>query len=106
MRIEADQGGYLYVLAGKQPLFTGPIAVGQPVFVETRPGVLHLILLPGPDSGSLSTLVTRTRRQLAGASVQMQKQADTRQVDQSVVVQNASPPPQSGILADIPINAR
>jgi hypothetical protein len=106
VRIEADQSGYLYVLAGKQPLFTGLIAAGQPVFVETRPGVLHLVLLPNPDSGPLSTLVTRTRQQLAGANVQMQKQADLRQVDQSVVVQNSSPPPQNGIVADIPINAQ
>jgi hypothetical protein len=62
LRIEAGRDGYLYVLAGKRPLYTGPVHAGQFVFLETKPGVLHAILVPGPDPGSLSTLFRRTRR--------------------------------------------
>jgi hypothetical protein len=62
LRIEAGRDGYLYVLAGKRPLFTGPVHAGQFVFLETKPGVLHAVLLPEPDSGSLSTLFRRTQR--------------------------------------------
>jgi hypothetical protein len=69
LRIDADRAGYLYVLAGKDTLFSGPIAAGQPVVVETEPGVLHLLLLPEADSGPLSTLVSRTRNRADRAAV-------------------------------------
>lgn len=63
LRIEADQSGYLYALSGKRLLFAGPVVPAQPVLIETEPGLLHLVLLPQPDSGPLSTLVSRTRQQ-------------------------------------------
>jgi hypothetical protein len=63
LRIEAAQGGYLYVLAGKRPLFAGAVVANQPVLIATRPGVLQAVLLPQPDSGPLSTLVSRARQQ-------------------------------------------
>ncbi len=69
LRIDADRAGYLYVLAGEHALFTGFIAPGQPVVVETEPGVLQLVLLPEPDSGPLSTLVSRTRNRAGAAAV-------------------------------------
>ena len=106
VRIEADQGGYLYVLVGKRALFAGSVLANQPVVVEAKPGVLHLVLFPEPDSGSLSTLVSRTRQQFSGANLQVQSQTAQRRGDQSVSVQNSSPPPQTGVLADVSINAR
>ncbi len=63
LRVEADRNGYLYALSGKRLLFAGPVVAGQPVLIETGPGLLHLVLLPQPDSGPLSTLVSRTRQQ-------------------------------------------
>jgi len=69
LRIDADRAGYLYVLAGNHALFSGPIAAGQPVVVETEPGVLHLLLLPEADSGPLSTLVSRMRNRADGAAI-------------------------------------
>ncbi len=62
LRIEAGQSGYLYVLAGKRALFAGPVVANQPVLIVTRPGVLNAVLLPQPDSGPLSTLATRARK--------------------------------------------
>lgn len=63
VRIEPEQSGYLYVLNGKRALFAGPVVANQPVLIVTRPGVLQAVLLPQPDSGPLSTLVSRARQQ-------------------------------------------
>jgi hypothetical protein len=106
LRIEADRSGYLYVVAGKRALFAGPILANRPVLIETKPGILHLVLLPEPDSGPLSTLVGRTQRQFAGANQRVENLAVQTRGDQSVSIQNSSPPPQSGVLADVSINAR
>jgi hypothetical protein len=70
LRIEAAQSGYLYVLAGKRALFAGPVVANQPVVIVTRPGVLNAVLLPQPDSGPLSTLVSRARQQLEAVRFQ------------------------------------
>ena len=63
VRIEAAQGGYLYVLTGKRALFAGPVVASQRVLVVARPGVLQAVLLPEADPGPLSTLVSRARQQ-------------------------------------------
>jgi hypothetical protein len=106
LRIEADRSGYLYVLAGKRILFEGSVQANQPVVVDTRPGLLHLILLPDPDSGPVSTLVSRTQQQFAGANQRVENLASQTRGDQSVFVQNSSPPPQAGVLTDVSINSR
>jgi len=106
LRIEADRSGYLYVLAGKRILFEGSVPANQPVVVETRPGLLHLILLPDPDSGPVSTLVSRTQQQFAGANQRIENLAGQTRGDQSVFVQNSSPPPQAGVLTEVSINSR
>jgi hypothetical protein len=102
LRIDAYQNGYLYIFSGERALFTGPALRGQPVSIEATPGTLHLILLPEPDSGPLSTLVSRTRRQLAGTSLRVEKKADARG-DQSVSVVSPAP---AAILTDISIASR
>jgi hypothetical protein len=66
LRIEADRSGYLYVLAGKRALFAGSVLANQPVMIDTKARALHLLLLPQPDSGPLSTLISRARQQSAG----------------------------------------
>ncbi len=63
LRIEPGQGGYLYVLAGQRALYAGPVVANQPVVIVTRPGVLQAVLMPQPDNGPLSTLVSRARQQ-------------------------------------------
>jgi len=102
LRIDAYQNGYLYIFSGERALFTGPALRGQPVSIEATPGTLHLILLPEPDSGPLSNLVSRTRRQLAGTSLRVEKKADARG-DQSVSVVSPAP---AAILTDISIASR
>ena len=97
LRIEAGRDGYLYVLVGKRPLFTGPVHAGQFVFLETKPGVLHAVLLPEPDSGSLSTLFRRTQRQVTGGTMEAAKQAERR---------DDRPAPPAGIVAEISIKSR
>ena len=97
LRIEAGRDGYLYVLAGKRPLFTGPVHAGQFVFLETKPAVLHAVLLQEPDSGSLSTLFRRTQRQVAGGDMEAAKQAERRD-------DRTAPP--AGIVAEISIKSR
>jgi hypothetical protein len=106
LRVEADEGGYLYVLAGKRALFAGSVPANRPVLIDTKERVLHLVLLPEPDSGPLSTLVSRTRQQFSGVNLRVQGQTEQRSGDQSVSVQNSSPPPQTGVLADVSINSR
>lgn len=106
LRIEADQSGYLYVLTGKRALFAGSVLANQAVVIETRPGLLHLVLLPGPDSGPVSTLVSRTQQQFAGANQRVENLAGQTRGDQSVFVQNSSPPPQAGVLTDVSISSR
>lgn len=63
LRIEPAQSGYLYVLAGKQALYAGAVTANQPVLIVTRPGVLDAVFMPQPDSGPLSTVVSRARQQ-------------------------------------------
>ncbi len=106
LRIEADHSGYLYVLAGKHALFAGSVLANQPVLIETKERTVHLILLPQPDSGTLSTLVDRTRQQFAGGNQRVEVLAAQRRGDPSVAVRNASPPPQAGVLTDVSISSR
>lgn len=100
VRFEVDQSGYLYVLAGGKALFTGPVAPDKPVSIDAAPGTLHVVLLPAPDDGPISTLVRRTRRKLAGARLQVEKS------DESVYIANPSPAPATGIVTEISIPSR
>ncbi len=96
VRIEPAQGGYLYVLAGKRALFAGPVVASQPVLIVTRPGVLDAVLLPQPDAGPSSTLVSRARQQQMEA-------ARFQRSDGTHLGVPAEPAP---ILAEISIKSR
>jgi hypothetical protein len=99
LRIEAGQSGYLYVLAGTRALFAGPVVANQPVLIVTRPGVLEAVVLPQPDSGPLSTLVSRARQlQLEGARFQRS--------DGTHLGSGSGPDQPAPILAEISIKSR
>jgi hypothetical protein len=106
LRVEVDRSGYLYVLAGDQALFTGPVTPEQPAWIEAEPGTLHLVLLPEPDNGPISTLVRRTRRRLAGTLVRVERPEDRRTGDDSVYVVSPTHAREAGILTDILIRSR
>jgi hypothetical protein len=106
LRIDAYQNGYVYLFAGKQALFTGPALAGQAIFVDVTPGTLHLVLLPEPDTGPLSTLVSRIRRQLAGKGLGVEAPGDRPAGGQSVSVVSPNPAPAAAVLADISVASR
>ena len=97
LRIEPGQGGYLYVLAGKRALYAGPVVANQPVLIVTRPGVLQAVLLAQPDSGPLSTLLSRARQQLEGFRFQ---RSDATHLG------SGEPGQPAPILAEISIQSR
>lgn len=98
LRIEPEQGGYLYVLAGKRALYAGPVVANQPVLIVTRPGVLQAVLLPQPDSGPLSTLVSRAR--------QRQQEGIRFQRPDGTHLGSAQPGQPAPILIEISIKSR
>jgi hypothetical protein len=99
LRLEANQAGYLYVMADRGALFSGPVQPHHPAEVSVRAGTLHLILLRGPASGPLSTLVARTRRQVATQQLSVERGAANYAV-------NSSAAPDAVVLADVVVNIR
>jgi hypothetical protein len=100
LRVEANQAGYLYVLAQHRALFSGPVTQGQPVVVPVQPGLVHVILARQKDEGPLSTVVRRTRAQQAAEAAQRTER------DKAVYVVNVSSYAKARVLTDIQVNSR
>ncbi len=102
LRIEANEPGYLYVIAGTGALFTGPVKPREPVLVAAQPGTLYVILARQPDPGPLATLVARTRDELPAAQVRSEKPPVSRPRDEALYVVS----PGARVLAEIQLNFR
>jgi hypothetical protein len=99
LRLEANQAGYLYVIAAHGALFSGPVEPNRPEEVSVPAGTLHLILLRQPDQGPLSTLVARTRRQVANQRLNIQRGVTNYAV-------NSSQDADAAVLADVVVHIR
>ncbi len=99
LRLEANQAGYLYVIAARGALFSGPVEPNRPEEVSVPAGTLHLILLRQPDQGPLATLVARTRRQVANQRLNVERGVTNYAV-------NSSQDADAAVLADVVVHIR
>jgi hypothetical protein len=106
LRVQANQRGHLYVLAGDAALFAGPVEPRLPYDMDLRPGVVHLILCRQPDDGAPATLVARTQARLAGAGARADGRLALLSGDPAAYVANPSAAPDACVLAEIRLSFR
>jgi len=106
LRVQVNQRGHLYVLAGDAALFAGPVEPRHPYDMDLRPGVVHLILCRQPDAGAPATLVARTQARWAGAGARADDRLASLSRDPAAYVANPSTAPDACVLAEIPLNFR
>ncbi len=101
LRLESNSAGFLYVFTDAATLYSGAVAARQPVTIDARPGVLHVILTRQRDAGPAATIEARTRAQLANVSLRSNAPAQAGPYDPAVYIVNLSDTPDARVLTDI-----